>query len=236
MRHDGLLLTPPKFLNDESEFKLRRVPPSEEEVREMFRSFGGGKNIDGYKDKVMSPSFYEREPNYMQENLSNCFGVLSLSAKPLDHMMWKRYTNHSGVVVGYPAIDQTTESDLTARFSEWGPLWRVDYDDCPKRNMLARDFRDVARNVTRKGTCWKYEAEWRFIGKLKNATKHPEGSNIFYTVPAYRNKIQRVIFGREAGSEFKRGFCLWLGETTASVDQIVFDEDDELKTQPYSPI
>jgi len=236
MRHDAILLTPPKFLNDESEFKLRRVPASEEEEREMFLSFGGGNNFEGYKERVMSSSFLDGEPNYMQENLSNRFGIVSLSAKPLGHMLWERYTNHSGVVVGYPANNQTTQSNLTARFFEWGPLFRVDYDDSPERNVLAKDFSDVARNVTLKGTRWEYEAEWRFIGELKNATKHPEGSNIFYTVPAHRDKIQRVIFGRDTGSEFKRDFCQWLGETSASVEEIVLDGDPELKTHPYSPI
>ena len=231
-----MLLTPPKFLNDPSEFRVRRVPASEEEIRQMFEAFGGGANFEDYKQSVMSASFREGEPGYLRESLSEYFGIVSLSEKPLDPLMWAHYAENSGVVVGYPATDETQTAGLTVRFFDWGPLWRVDYNAAMRGNAIVEDFGNVTRVVTMKGEAWNYEAEWRFIGKLEDAAMHPIGDKKFYTLPAHRDKIQRIIFGCEAGAEFKHDFYRWMGESTASIEEMVIDEDNNLKTRPYLTI
>jgi len=233
MRLDGILLTPPKHFDDESEFRVRRIPANEDEVRGLFESFGGGPKFNIFEERVTSAAYLEEEPDYMRAKMSERFGVVSLCSKPLDREMWCSYAGYDGVVIGYEAIDETKVNDSIARFFEWGVIWKVDYETDPDRYVIKKDFSNIARVLTLKGLEFEFEDEWRFIGRLDDAVKHADDDKVYYTMPAYKKLIQKVIFGHEADLQFKRNFCQWLGDSDASIEEVVYDEKGEFTTRPY---
>lgn len=234
MVNNGILLTPAKHFYDKEEFRQSRVQADEEEERELFEYFGGGSYFEIYKMRVASAAFRAIEADDMREKMSEVYGVISLSDDPLNQKMWNQYAGNDGVVIGFSAIDETTEFGLTARFLEWGPIWKVDYDPRYKDVLIRKNFSNIVRVLTLKDPCFDFESEWRFIGKLEDAAKHPDGDEVYYTLPAYKNMIQRVIFGCESDPRFMHDLCKWLGEKTTLIEKIIFDQDGVMNAYPYT--
>ena len=95
-------------------------------------------------------------------------GVLSLSEKPDNPVMWSQYAKeYSGFVVVFDPFHEWFAGDNT---KEDCNLWPVTYDDFIDDDMF--DLIDNEINfLARKRTDWAHEKEWRLIRKLENADK-----------------------------------------------------------------
>jgi|LakMenEpi03Aug12_release.lakeMendotaPanAssembly.Ray.scaffolds.fasta_scaffold1019667_1 hypothetical protein len=170
IKRNAMLLTPPRFLNDLTEFRIRRVPVDEDEASELFRFFGGGPAHLEFTERILDTSFADGEPDFLKARLGESYGIVSFSENALNPLMMAHYCENSGVIIGYESIDEIHMQGLTARFLEWGPLFKVSYDESVGRNVINKDFGNVAQALASKDKHWDYEAEWRFFGKLALAS------------------------------------------------------------------
>ena len=237
---EAILLTPALYLNDVLEFRVRRERADDEELRAMYDRFHeeapSANTFEQWKERVTSEGFRYREHEDMRNYLSGVFGVISLTAHPLSELMWAHYCLNSGVAVGYKAADETGQDGMTARFLPFGVevTFQVSYEDSVP--PVSKDFSNVSHVLTRKRKCWEYEAEWRMIQKLADATKHPDGRKTYYSVPARRDAIKHVIFGVNADADFKSKMVEWLGDSSAHVQCVAIDPDSlTFRLDDYQP-
>jgi hypothetical protein len=167
----------PDQINDPFDCK---IPPSWENITKenILTHIGKSKNygIDSAKinlaiNNVKCNSLETSVKAMREENdkghLRNV-GVLSLSEKWLDILMWSHYANsHKGICIGF---------DYTKLFFIFNgkPLWAVDIkypesNQYPKRDYLDDPDTRVKLYLT-KSLDWKYEKEWRIIFPEKGRT------------------------------------------------------------------
>ena len=138
---------------------------------------------------------------YRQETL-----VLSLSANPLNLLMWAHYANnHCGVVLGIDWKAAALEVDSHTH-------GRVTYSDIRRHHQFVKrleDRRIVVRpdqaGLFHKGIHWAYEEEFRVIlpsGSWQRSQhaelSKPDGTPI-YLFPLPTEAVQRVIVGARVG-------------------------------------
>ncbi|RYD73467.1 MAG: DUF2971 domain-containing protein, partial [Verrucomicrobiaceae bacterium] len=165
---NSILLTPPIYLNDLLEFRIRREAADLAERRAMFEAFQreqpSSLTFDEYDRSTTGKNFLDSEPEAMQKMLSETLGVVSLTTDPANELMWAHYGLNSGVAIGYQTSDIGEQDGLRLGFLPIGPAFEVSYSNAVV--PMKKDFSDAAYHLARKRQCWSYEKEWRIVRNL----------------------------------------------------------------------
>jgi len=140
----------------------------------------------------------------IRQKMNTTMGILSLSEKPNNLLMWAHYTDsHRGFVLefngAHPFFDQRLNKDDLIRHA-----CKVRYTyERPEISFFdpTADPKEFFTNIfanfcLTKSQDWTYEQEWRMIMLLKNAAyikEHPSGNIFLFSLPA--DCIQAVILG-----------------------------------------
>ena len=225
IRENSILLTPPMYLNDLLEFRVRREPADPEERRALFEEFQreSPRNLtfEEFDPSITSREHMDNEPVEMRRMLSEKLGVVSLSSDPTNELMWAHYGLNSGVAVGYQSEDVAEKSGMRFSFLPIGIAMEVKYsnDVVP----MKKDFSDAPHHLTTKRLCWSYEKEWRIVTNLQDAELMERDDKKFYALPACSEQIAEVVFGANAERDFIGRVTDWLRGSTAIRQRVGVD-------------
>lgn len=130
----------------------------------------------------------------MEEKFNQLLGILSLTEKPDNLLMWSHYAaSHEGFVIGFDSDHEYFEQQKQTS-NELSRLRKVEYRELrPNAPLTALDFIDF---FLVKSTEWEYEQEWRIMRPLPEATEtitaDPFPICLFAFPP---NSLVEVIFG-----------------------------------------
>jgi hypothetical protein len=121
----------------------------------------------------------------------NRAGILCLSEKFDDILMWSHYANcHSGYVLGF---------EVKADPTFFAPLFRIKYDEnYPVFSHITEPQKIVEKGMITKSLRWNYEAEVRII-------KHQIG-----LIPYKKSALKEVILGCKVSDENQALMATWL--------------------------
>lgn len=151
-----------------------------------------------------SPNAKSRMQQMIQENYSNKFGILCLSEKCDNLLMWAHYTDcHKGFLIGFKSTNNFFHQSRY-KLDQIHRIRKVRYSkkrpDFPGVS-LNKDEKEQLVNIAfdfflTKSNHWKYEQEWRFIRELEEADrtmKVDEKSIYLYSFPSEAIKV--IILG-----------------------------------------
>jgi hypothetical protein len=182
-----VLLTPPEFFNDPWDFLVRCEPYTEQTLPPGF----GFMKVDAASD-----DFLMSESSDLQAGLSAQIGVISLTEKPLDRLMWAHYgESHRGFVAEFRHTDEeTSASGFRLCDNPFGTAVKVNYQRT--QPVLKRNRSNIDEVVLTKNLDWEYEQEWRVIQAKNKATtgrtRAGEPRSLLKFDPSH---LVRVIFG-----------------------------------------
>jgi Protein of unknown function (DUF2971) len=161
--------------------------------------------LPDFHKETNRPSFLEDEANEQQDGLSKLIGLVCLTEKPLDRLMWAHYgDSHKGFVAEFGCMEHhcTKEGERTVAtcWTPFGGAMKVWYEQQqPVRKRGGSNIRDVCWT---KHKLWEYEQEWRVVEDLKKADPHPkrEGFFLLWFKPT---DLLRVIIGLKADPQIK---------------------------------
>lgn len=219
---NSILLTPPIYLNDFLEFRVCREPPDMEERRAMFeeiqRNAHGSLTFEEYDSSITRKEFMNGEPEDMRKMLSKTLGVVSFSSDPLNELMWAHYGLNDGVAVGYQSSSVSEHEGRRLSIFPLGIAIEVHYSN--DVTPMKKDFSDVAHQLTKKRKCWAYEAEWRIVQNLNEASPVTRDAKTYFALPAKRECITHVVFGANAEQNFIERVRNWLADGPANLQKI----------------
>jgi len=222
---NSILLTPPIYLNDLLEFRVRRESADLQERRALFeecqRERPSRVSFEEFDREITKIEFLADEPDDMRRNLSKLFGVVSLTEDPVDELMWAHYGLNTGVAIGYRSPDVIELDGMKCRSLPLGLAFKVKYSNDVA--SIKKDFSDASRHLTTKRTCWAYEKEWRILNYLQEAKMMSRGSECRYVLPAQREQIAHVVFGANAEPEFIKRVDDWLQDSPAVRQKLRID-------------
>ncbi len=222
---NSILLSPPKYLNDLLEFRVRREPADFDERRALYEQFQreapSPLPFEEFDRAITAKAHVDSEPEAMREMLSEVFGVVSLTSDPLNELMWAHYGLNSGIAVGYRSESVAERDGIRFSFLPIGMAMEVDYSN--DMNSLKKDFTDAALRLVTKRKCWAYEDEWRILRQLNEAEIKKRGDKNYYALPACRGEIAHVVFGANADEDFIERMADWLQGSTATVQKLRID-------------
>jgi hypothetical protein len=195
-------LTPPRHLNDPWDFLMRSEPPTEELLKREV-PFLHPEDVPGFLTQMSTSQSLEEGARELQERLSKKIGVVCLTAKPLDRLMWAHYgESHKGFVAefGRSGDEGKTEYGFRCCGSPFGSAVEVQYE--PELPLLQPGHPNLEKGILTKYDCWVYEEEWRVIRPLDSGDAHPtkQGFVLARFKPIH---LRRVIFGLRAPPELK---------------------------------
>ena len=169
-------------------------------------------------DKSVSLEIFLKSPmDYIMkdtfEYIKSKLGLLSLSSKKNDLLMWSHYANsHQGIVIGFNRHHKYFSQNKNIHDFE-GLLKIVKYQyKRPKIYLMEdREF------LFTKSNHWKYENEYRVIRKLENLIKMGD----IYVDKFPQDLISSVTFGLKISEEHKLKILDILGKTNTSIK--IFD-------------
>jgi hypothetical protein len=143
------------------------------------------KAIQILKDTFMSDDkFVMKVLKSNVEKYSELFGLLCLSAKKDNILMWSHYAdNHKGVVIGFDSKKLFRHGYFKVRYSE---------ERCYYNVKDERDINGLTELFATKAKMWDYEDEYRALIRLGDCVKNNEG---IYLYDFYREVIKELIFG-----------------------------------------
>lgn len=215
---NSILLTPPIYLNDLLEFRIRREPADMAEKRVEFDRFQKENpspqlSFEEYFLQITRKEFIDGEAEYLRNGLSEKSGVVSLTSDPSSELMWAHYGLNSGVAIGYEAEETVESNGLRGRGIPLGLALEVTYDDSVI--PMKKDFSDAALRICTKRRCWAYENEWRIVQNLTEASPVERDGRTYYAIPAQREQIAHVVFGANAEATFIERVRGWLRDVPA---------------------
>ena len=184
----ALRATQPAALNDPFECAVRPVfvindeKGANQEFAEVLSSINGTTPVTAEEvaqARTDYGSLYLR--NLFAKQMSQRFGIVSLSANPRHPLMWSHYTSDcSGFVVGY---DAGRLGDLSG---QGGSLLQVQYmNEMPLiigYGVLSNPESNLLLSLAMKSDFWSYESEWRLIVELSETmgtgNRDPSGHSI----------------------------------------------------------
>ncbi len=150
----------------------------------------------------MSQTFMPMLQQLIARKFDELIGILCLSESPDNLLMWAHYADsHRGFVIEFdqrsPFFNRRVNDEDELRH-----LQRVAY--CPTRPSLTlSDVNDFSPFMT-KGTDWEYEAEWRMLLPLDEASKvFGEGTQAVHLFEFPAEAISAVILGCRMASDKK---------------------------------
>lgn len=196
-----IYLTPPKYFNDPWDFKFRSDLLTAEVLKKEV-PFLHPAAMAEFQKHVNTPDSLEEEALAQQEGLSKIIGLICLTEKPLDRLMWAHYgESHKGFVAEFRHSDEgKSESGFRLCTSPFGPALKMDYQQT--QPVLRRDRSNMEEVVLTKHLDWKYEQEWRVIWPLNKSEPHPKRKG-FLLVSFKPIDLVRVILGLRAAPEVK---------------------------------
>ena len=224
---NSILLTPPVYLNDLLEFRVRREPADMTERRAMFVKFQREKptslQFEEFDRSITRREYVDREPEDMRRMLSDTYGVVSLTRDPLNELMWAHYGLNKGVAIGYRSDWANEHNGIKVSSLPIGMAMELQYTN--EIIAMKKDFSDAARHLTTKRECWAYEREWRIIQELSEAREVQRDQKTFFAIPAKRDQIAHVVFGANAEAAFIERVKRWLGDTTACLQKVMINHE-----------
>jgi hypothetical protein len=224
---DSILLTPPIYLNDLLEFRIRREPATPEERREMFIEFQhdnpSSLSFEEFEREITKQEFLDTEAEAMRSMMSKGAGVISLTTNPADELMWAHYGLNRGIAVGYSCQDAMERDGIKGRVTPLGVAVEANYTN--QVTPMRKDFSDAARQLSTKRECWRYEHEWRIFGKLADARQVKRDGKTFYCSPAMKEQIAHVVFGVNADQDFIDRTKRWLNGGSALVQKLSINRE-----------
>lgn len=117
------------------------------------------------KDLVNDPHHADLMKKQHKEDIERRMGILSLTKKPLNYLMWSHYGNcHKGYCIGF-------DSSILKRTVK-GSIYKVEYGKKIPKLKLFEDIRDFTiKQLATKFEDWAYEKEYRLI-KIDAAKKN----------------------------------------------------------------
>jgi Protein of unknown function (DUF2971). len=150
----------------------------------------------------IEPHVVKLLPGLLQKTTNSLLGALSLSELYDNELMWSHYAEeHKGYVIGFDSLhpffnQKKSDSD------ELRHLQKIEYRDKPPVINLMNTNGSELFFV--KSSKWAYEAEWRMLLPLSDATevidKNPYAIHLF-KLPA--KAIKRIILGVRSSNENK---------------------------------
>jgi hypothetical protein len=226
-----MLLTPPIYLNDPWDFRLRGRLPSEDEIRKVWREIETDadrtsvlsvptsfavrerqERLDRIRAGVTSAEFLADEGENYQQEIGKYFRVVSLTELPLSRLMWAHYADsHAGFVVELAAGEQTEHEGFAIRGMGTGLVAaKVKYPRLFHEISFARDGSNILDVCCSKHPLWEYEQEWRIVAPLRGSIQTrlvPDTGREAverYCVPFKPKNLLRVIFGMRMKPDVKK--------------------------------
>jgi hypothetical protein len=163
-----------------------------EEVPEFTGHVGGG-------------SALEEEAREQQEGLSALVGLVCLTERHLDRLMWAHYAeSHKGFVAEFRCTEHRGPEQTPPRsascLTPFGGAMKVGY--LPHQPLRKRDGSNIGEVCWSKHEVWEYEQEWRVVESLTKADPHPTRAGYFllWFKPA---DLLRLILGRRVDPEVR---------------------------------
>ena len=200
-----IYLTPPKYLNDPWDFRLRSEPPTEEQLKNETGFKLSSEDLRDFHKEASSPSFLEDEAEEQQNGLSELVGVICLTEDNLNRLMWAHYgESHKGFVAEFRCAEYSCtkegERSVATCLTPFGGANKVWYQQQPPaRKRDGSNTRDVCWT---KHELWTYEQEWRVVEDLKKADSHPK-RNGFLLLWFKPTDLLRVIVGLKVEPKVK---------------------------------
>jgi|SRR5690606_37285824 len=192
-----LRYTQPIDLNDP--FECLPKKPTEKEFKDVI------KKVSELLPKMGIPlnenvEILELEKMYREAyvKVNNDIGILSLTKKWNNTLMWAHYTNsHKGFCVGFDPEDKYFQDYLSTNREKSKTVKEVVYSD--KRVEIPMEFENKELGFEpfiTKSTDWRYEEEIRVISTLNLSDKKEDGNPVdihLFKVP--HNSIKEIIAG-----------------------------------------
>jgi hypothetical protein len=149
-------------------------------------------------------------------------GIFSLTAKRDDLLMWAHYADkHQGICVGFDTTYWPFNLALPVQYSETYPV--ID-------RAVESDRQSLEKSLLTKGSCWRYEAEWRLLMRTLNSgdrarcagrtsdvaewTLRQRGPGL-YEIPIL--SISEIVFGLRVEDSQKQRLVSQLASTAGHV-------------------
>lgn len=142
--------------------------------------------LDGFTQAIRG-GFYK--------GFNESIGVLALTEKPDNLLMWAHYAqNHKGFVIEFDSDHQYFHQQLSPS-DELRHIRKVRYSN-KRPNIRLSTFEDAADIFLTKSKEWEYEQEWRIMRPLQDASvvrgDRGDAIHLFYLPP---HCVTGIIFG-----------------------------------------
>jgi hypothetical protein len=200
-----IYFAPVKSFNDPFDCKIRLLPGTDasrmkEYVENMINQYRPDMTRPD-REKLLEgidaggPEFIQKLLDGVQDDFTNEVGVLSLSAKRDDLLMWSHYSDgHRGVCLEF-SMDEKTSFVYEA-----GPVFYS--NEYPTLSFFSDPREKLAKALMTKADRFKYEEEWRIFAIERGAGPHPFDPNI----------LTGVIFGCKVTPEAEQKVRSWVSE------------------------
>lgn len=130
------------------------------------------------KDLLNDPKHMEQMRSENIDKIDAKFGILSLTPKHLNYLMWSHYANcHRGFCIGF---------DTAALFDIIGSFGPVIYKkEIPKMNLFGDTVEFYVKQLSTKSDVWSYEDEYRMV--LSDAARK--------TINYHKGIIRKIVLG-----------------------------------------
>ncbi len=148
------------------------------------------KHVTAQSLPIMTADFYK--------NADAMLGILSLTERPNDLLMWSHYGDfHRGMVLEFDA-SHAFFNRRRGPDDEFYHLRQVVYSRRrPKVNLLCTEFAEL---FLTKSLAWEYEAEWRMMSPIQDCK---EVSPMMHVQNFPPECLRTVIFGANSSREFR---------------------------------
>jgi len=153
--------------------------------------------------------------NKIFDAMNKSIGIFCLSEKPDNELMWSHYADsHQGFVIEFES-ECSFFNQRRSEVDELRHLRKVEYSD-RRPSIILSEVTDFTPFLT-KGSQWSYEAEWRIMFALQDATHviEFEMANI-YLFQFPHDAIKSITFGHRM-SETKKSEIV---KIVTSIDQL----------------
>jgi hypothetical protein len=149
--------------------------------------------------------FVKLLPGMLQKTANSLLGALSLSEVCDHELMWSHYAEeHKGFVIGFESAHPFFNQKKSPS-DELRHLRKIEYRDRPPViNLMNTNCTELFFVKSKK---WEYEAEWRMVLPLSDATKVLEKNP--YAIHLYKfpaQSIKKIIIGARASDNNKSVF------------------------------
>jgi hypothetical protein len=149
--------------------------------------------LKGAKERIGN---FEDRVRAMVDEVVNSVGVLSLSEKPDDVLMWSHYsTSHTGICLRFKVLAEKPffVQALPVRYQAERPVLDLINDDAHAQSTKA---------LLTKADYWSYEKEWRII-------EHDKGPGVHIFPPAL---LDGIILGAATSKDDRALVRKWIVE------------------------